>query len=229
MRKESATEISNHKIYCVIPSHTSLSFVISVVRNNWCRASQMCLISVPDTTERRSLSSETRIIQQPLMCGLLVALLRSLCSDSRFSRERVESTNWLKSSKFLEPHQENKFKQWTLNTKSTVSHKLDLYRGRRCSDTGPRARPLTLYPDYFNMIQKQDQLHFPLCSIHTLTSSEIRTVGFLTVGHCLTCSILLKTSIILSHRLFNNVSHPGIMVRNMERRHERAITIDNKK
>lgn len=159
------------------------------------------------------------------MCGRSAASSPSLCLDSQFSRERVESTNWSKSSKFSVHRRENKFKQWIQNIKNTDSHKLDLYHGKKCSDIGPRARPSTSCPDYCNTTPRRDQRRFPPCSTRTLMSLEIRTVGFPTEVRCQICSISRQMNIKWSLKLFNSAFHHGTQDPNTEKRHERPCMI----
>lgn len=170
MPREYATEISNHRTYCVTPSPMCSNFVISAVPNNWYRESLMFHIFAQGTTGHLNLFLVTQIIQQQSMSGRWAALLLSLCLDSQYSQERVESINWLRSSKFLEHHQGSKFKQWIQNTKNIGSHKLDLYLGRKFLDIEHHVRQLTSSQDYFNTTPRLDQLLSALSLTHTSTS-----------------------------------------------------------
>ena len=157
------------------------------------------------------------------MFGQSAVLLQSLCLANQSSQEKVESTNSLKLSRSLEHQARNKFRLWTQSTKSTGSHKLDHFHGRRCLDIEHLARPLTLYQGFCNTIQKPGQLHSALSWTPTLTNCVIRAADFQTEAQSQICSILLKTSIIWSHKPFNNVSLHGTLAHNMERRHELSV------
>lgn len=157
------------------------------------------------------------------MYGQSAASLQSLCLDSQFSPEKVESINWSRSSKFLELHPGSRFRPWTQNTKNTGSLKLDLCLGRKFSDTGHLVKLLTSSLAYCNMTRKHDQHHWVRYWTHILMSLENRIVDFPTEDRCQICSTSLKMSIIWSHRQFNNASPSGTQAHNMERRHEQVL------
>merc|ERR1712070_491947 len=106
------------------------------------------------------------------------------------------------------------------NIKNIDSLKLDLFLGRRCSDTEPLAKPLTSFQDYCNMTQRLGQHHLALSWIHTSTSFVTRIADSLTVVLCLISSTSPRTSIIWNQQQFNSVSRPGTQDHNTARKHE---------
>ena len=155
------------------------------------------------------------------MCGRSAASSLNSCLDNQSSPERAEWTNSSRSSKSWEHRPANRSKQWTQNTRSTVSLKSDPCPGRRYSDTERLAKQLTSLQDFFSTTLRPGQL---LCQLSwTLTSmnSGTRTADCQMEEPCPTYSTSLKTSIIWNQRLFSNVSRPGTLDLNTARRHER--------
>lgn len=156
------------------------------------------------------------------MSGPSAASSLSSCWDSPFSRARAALTNLLRLLRFLERHRASRSKQWTQNTKSTASLKLDRCRGKRYLDIERREKPSTLCRGYSNMIQRRGQRHYPLYLIHTSTNWGSRVLGCRTAAHCPISSTSLKMSIIWNKKLFRSAFPRGTLDLSMVRRRERA-------
>lgn len=100
-----ATAISSPKISFSTPVARYSSFVILAPQKSLCEKSPISATFVLGTTAPPSSSLEPQTISPPSMYGQAVASWLNSCSVTLFSPENQASTNSLRSSKFLAPHQ----------------------------------------------------------------------------------------------------------------------------